>query len=358
MIVRHIFRIFCLIASMALLLSLARVVPYFLNTRVHKSLCLYTWQEKIDEQLLQRFEQQTGIKVYVNYYESNEELLTKLSLAQEPDCDIMLPTAFMVEYLQKSNLIQKIDQSKLKFLDQLYPEFRQTTYDPDGEYCLPLYWDFLVIGYTHSYFPDGLPKNSWDIIFNEDDVPCPQISMIDDARDAICIAMMHLGLPMVALQEDQKKQLVDLFIEQKKWIGVYTDFLSGYYLTSKAYPLAVSQRENLVQEMMDNPDIAVTLPDEGSLLFVDTLVLSAHCKHPEWAYEFINFLFSKESVEHNCREYSLLPTRKDVAEQLDYQHIQIPEILPGNSRFTTLKNLPNIFTPKQFTDIWIHCRAS
>jgi len=358
MIVRHIFRMLCLAVTMALLLALARVVPYFLNTRVHKSLCLYTWQEKIDEQLLQRFEQQTGIKVYVNYYESNEELLTKLSLAQEPDCDIMLPTAFMVEYLKKSNLIQKLDPSKLKFLDQIYPEFRQTIYDPKGEYCLPLYWDFLVIGYTHSYFPDGLPKNSWDIIFNEKDVPCPQISMIDDARDAICIAMMYLGLPMIAAHENQKNQLINLFIEQKKWIGVYTDFLSGYYLTSKAYPLAVSQRENLVQEMMDNPDIAVALPDEGSLLFIDSLVLSAHCKHPEWAYEFINFLFSPENVEHNCREYSLLPTRKDVAQNLDYQYVQIPDILPGGSKFASLKNLPNIFTPKQFTDIWIHCRAS
>jgi len=165
MIARHIFRIICLFGCMALLLALARVVPYFLNTRVDKSLCLYTWQEKIDEQLLQRFEQQTGIKVYVNYYESNEELLTKLSLAQEPDCDIMLANSIYGGILQKLNLIQKIDRSKLKFIDQLYPEFRQTIYDPQGHYCLPLYWDYLfVIGYTHSYFPDGLPKNSWNII--------------------------------------------------------------------------------------------------------------------------------------------------------------------------------------------------
>lgn len=182
MIFRHFFRIACLLGCMALLLALARVVPYFLHTRVEKSLCLYTWQEKIDEQLLQRFEQQTGIKVYVNYYESNEELLTKLSLAQEPDCDIILPTAFMVEYLQKLQLIQKLDKTKLNFFNELYPEFRRTTYDEQCDYCLPLYWDFLVIGYTHSYFPDGLSKNSWDIIFNEEDVPCPQISMIDDAH--------------------------------------------------------------------------------------------------------------------------------------------------------------------------------
>jgi len=358
MIYRHIFRFILLLACMVVLLGLARVIPYFLNNRAEKSLCLYTWQEKIDEQLLQQFEQQTGIKIYVNYYESNEELLTKLSLAQEPDCDIMLPTAFMVEYLNKVGLLAKLDKNKLPFLKDLYPDFLNTIYDPNNDYSLPLYWDFLAIGYTHSYFPDGLPMNSWNLIFNESDVPCPKISMLEDARDAISIVLLYLGLPFVALQEKDRQAIINVFIEQRKWVGVYTDFLSGYYLTSKTYPLAVSQRENLVQEMVDNPDIGVILPDEGSLLFMDNIVMSSHCKHPEWAYEFINFLFSKEAVEHNCAEYCLLPTRQDVAEELDFEQVQISDILPGQARFKSLRNLPNILTPKQFTDIWIYCRAS
>lgn len=336
-------------------LMLPHVANMFTKER---SLCIYMWSDKIDESVLYQFEQETGIKVYVNYYESNEELLTKLEISKTADCDIILPSDYMVEALWKAGLLKKIDASKCDFLDRIYPEFKGRFYDPKNEYSVPLYWDVLGIGYTHSYFPQGLPSNSWALAFNKEDIPCKKISMIDDSRESIFLAATYLGWPIQQLDTKQLKKLKKLFIQQKKWVGVYTDFQQGYYLSSQTYPFAVSQREYMAREMIDNDDIGFIVPKEGSLLTIDNIVISASSKKDDLVYQLINYLYKHETVLFNVKEFCVLPVLQDVLENLPKKYIGIDGIKPGEKIFNRLHMFPNILTQKQMNDLWIGFKAS
>jgi len=329
---------------------LSYVSRYFVPER---SLSIYMWADKIDESVLQKFEKDTGIKIYVNYYESNEELITKFEIAKDLNCDIILPSEYIVEPLAQQGFLKKIDLSRCNFIDRIYPEFMNMSFDPENQYSLPIYWDVLGLGYTHSYFKDGLPSNSWSLIFDKNKIPCKQISMVDDSREAIFLSLKYLGWKNTQLNSEQLDHIEKLFLEQKSWVGAYTDFQQGYFLTSKTYPLVVGQRERIVREMLTDDDLSFTIPDEGSLLILSNIVISASSKKDNLIYQFINYIYSHDIMMFNCKEFCLLPTIKDALEELPQQYIGIKDFLPGQKNFKKLAIFPNILTQKQINDIWI-----
>lgn len=329
---------------------LSYVSHYFVPKR---SLSIYMWSDKIDESILQKFEKDTGIKIYVNYYESNEELITKFEIAKDLNCDIILPSEYIIQPLIQQGFLKKIDHSRCDFIDRLYPEFMNMSFDPHNEYSLPIYWDVLGLGYTHSYFQDGLPSNSWNLIFNEKQVPCKQISMVDDSREAIFLSLKYLGWNSTQLNTQQLQTIEELFLAQKSWVGAYTDFQQGYFLTSKTYPLVVGQRERIVREMLTDNDLAFTIPDEGTLLLISNIVICASSQKDDLVYQFINYIYNHEMMMLSCKEFCLLPTVKDVLEELPQEYIGVQDCLPGQKNFKKLQIFPNVLTQKQINDIWI-----
>lgn len=328
---------------------LSYVPKYF---EPERSLSMYLRSDQIDESILHQFEQETGIKIYANYYESNEELVTKFEIAKDLSCDIILPSEYIVKTLAEYGFLKKIDLSRCDFIDRIYPEFLHQSFDPMNHYSLPLYWDILGLGYTKSYFKHGLPSHSWRLIFDEQSVPCKKISMIDDSREAIFLADTYFNFQQ-KMNQNNLEQIIKLFIEQKKWVGAYTDFQQGYFLISKTYPLVVSQREHIVREMIKHDDIAFVVPDEGSLLMITNVVVCAHSKKDDLIYQFLNYLYKHEILMHHCKKYCILPTAQDVFDNLPQDFIGVEGLHPQSKMFNHFKIFSNILTQKQINDIWI-----
>lgn len=348
----HVRLLFVMFWSMLLVgfILLSHVSQYFVQDR---SLSVYMWADKIDESILQKFEQETGIKVYVNYYESNEELVTKFEIAKDLNCDIILPSEYIVQPLAQAGFLKKIDRSRCDFIDRMYPEFMGQYFDPSNDYSLPIYWDMLGYGYTKSYFPEGLPLHSWSLIFDKNLVPCKQISMVDDSREAIFLADKYFGFDCKKLDSVQLEQIQQLFIKQKSWVGAYTDFQQGYFLTSKTYPLVVCQREIVARQMLMHDDLAFVVPDEGSMLIVTNVVICASSKKDDLIYQFLNYIYKHEVLMHNCKQFCILPTVKDVLQELPQEYIGVEDLMPGQKLFDRLEIFPNILTQKQINDVWI-----
>lgn len=329
---------------------LSHVSQYFVP---EKSLSVYMWADKIDESVLQKFEQETGIKVYASFYESNEELVTKFEIAKDLHCDIILPSEHIVQPLAQAGFLKKIDKSRCDFIARICPEFMGKYFDRGNEYSLPIYWDMVGLGYTKSYFPDGLPLNSWRLIFDETLVPCKQISMVDDSREAIFLANKYFCSDCTIVDDRHLEAIKKLFIQQKSWVGAYTDFQQGYFLTSKTYPLVVCQREIVAREMLAHNDLAFTVPDEGSLLLLTNVVICASSKKDDLIYQFLNYIYKHDVMMHNCKEFSVLPAVKDVLNALPQEYIGVENILPGQEHFEALQIFPNVLTQKQINDVWI-----
>ena len=346
----RVFIILFWIFSLVGFVYLSYVSQYFAPKR---SLSVYMWADKIDESILQKFEKETGIKIYVNYYESNEELVTKFEIAKDLNCDIILLSEYIIQPLVKSGFLKKIDKSQCNFIDRIYPQFMGNDFDLNNDYSFPIYWDLLGLGYTKSYFKDGLPLNSWKLIFDQELVPCKQISMVDDSREAIFLASRYFDWDFKQLNLDQLKKIEQLFIKQKVWVGAYTDFQQGYFLASKTYPLVVSAREIIAREMLVHNDIAFTVPDEGSLLSLSNVVICDSSDKDDLVYQFLNYIYQHEILLHNCKEFCILPATKDTLKVLPQEYIGVKNILPGQKVFDRLKTFPNILTQKEINDVWI-----
>jgi spermidine/putrescine transport system substrate-binding protein len=318
-----------------------------------RSLSIYMWADKIDESILQKFEKETGIKIYANYYESNEELVTKFEIGKDLNCDLIIPSEYIVRTLTQGGFLKPIDKTRCDFIHKIYPEFLGYDFDKNNEYSLPIYWDFLGLGYTKSYFEHGLPSESWKLIFDKNTVPCKQISMVDDSREAIFLAYQYFGWNVDLVDDHRLYKIKNLFIEQKEWVGAYTDFQHNYFLTSKTYPLVVSQREAIVREMITHDDIHFVLPQEGSLLILSNVVICKSSEKDDLIYQFLNFLYRHDVMTHNCKEFCLLSTVKNVMDDLPFEYIGVEGILPGEEHFDQLKLFPNVLTQKQINDLWI-----
>ena len=151
--VKYITRAFFIIAWMGLI-YLFLILPKFFTLKDDqvKTLRVYTWANRIDESIIRQFEQETDIKIYLNYYDSGEELLTKIEKTSTLDCDIMIPSAHTLEKMIEKQLVKKIDKNKCTFMQEIYPEFLNFYFDPNNDYSIPIFWDIFGIGYNSKIF--------------------------------------------------------------------------------------------------------------------------------------------------------------------------------------------------------------
>ncbi|HSW76310.1 MAG TPA: extracellular solute-binding protein [Candidatus Saccharimonadales bacterium] len=334
------------------------MLPYFFkNTESEeKSLYVYTWAHRIDEGILRDFEKKTGIKVYLNYYESNEELLTKLEMMPTAHCDIMLPSGYIIEPMIRAGLIKKLDKDRCPWINKIYPEFLHMYFDPNNEYSLPLYWDVFGIGYNKNIV--GNRPITLDMIFDRQKVIGGQIAMTEDARESIFLAASYLGLPLRNLSAQQLDQIYDLLRKQKEWVGSYTDSQQGYFLSSETFAVVVSDRETVCRKMLQYDFIKFVLLPTGSMLRTDSVVISVHSKKDDMIYEFLEFLFSKQVLQHHCEKYCILPTTQEVLQSLDSKYIGVDNLYPGSDEFKKLIVFDHGLTQKEINDFWIKFKAS
>src|SRR3989304_9800562 len=130
-------------------LSLGRVASWFANKR---AISVLTWTRVIDEQKVKEFERRTGITVYLNYFESNEELLTKLRFSNE-NYDLIMPSDFMTEKLIQDGMLKKLNKRELaSILETISPELLGHYFDPNNDYSIPCLWDLYGIGINKNFF--------------------------------------------------------------------------------------------------------------------------------------------------------------------------------------------------------------
>lgn len=356
--ISSIFRIGIILFWIALFYGLLFLPNFFAQFRNDHSICMYTWSDRVDESLVAEFEKETGIKVYMNYYDSNEELVVKLDIMPKVDCDIMMPSGYVVEELRRLHLLKEIDWSRCDFKDRLYPELMSNFYDPQDEYSIPLYWDVMTIGYSKKAFPEGLPSKSWSIVFEEDQAPCDQIGVVNDAREMIAVECRYLGFSKKDINKNSIALMRNMLIKQKGWVGAYCDAQQGYFLLSNAYKIAISQREYIARAMQESDDIGCIVPEEGSLLTVDTIVISASTKKEDLVYQFLNFLYSYKVLAHNAEQFCFLPSTRDVFESMDQKFVGVEGLHPKMLREKNIRVFKNLLTFEDTNEFWIRVKSA
>jgi len=327
-------------------------LPTILNQfRYDRSLTIFTWPLVLDARYLKKFEQKTGIKLYISYYETNEEMLTKLQATKHHGYDLVIPSSGTVQKMIQHGMLKKLDHSKLSFIDRILPLLTHHPYDFNNDYSIPYYWGILGIGYDTTYFGDTVP-NSWSWLFDKDRAPSA-ICMTNDPREAILIASQYLFGSIQAVQDSAAlNKIRELLIQQKKWVNLYSDALTEIVLASHSIPISAAVSSDIFRAKEEYPHIDFVVPKEGGFLQIDSFAIPVGTKKDDLIYEFLNFMYEEEVVEYHATKFGFYtPVIDDIEKTPVFQKISL-------ERFVQLEFFENIIPIKQMNKIWIEVLGS
>ena len=266
-----------------------------------KVLNVYNWSDYVDPAIIEQFTAETGIKVNYDVFDSNEVLETKL-LTGNSGYDVVVPSAYFLERQIQAGVFRKLDPSKLPNLANMDPELQQraAAHDPGNEHAVIYMWGTTGIGYDagkiEAIMPDA-PVDSWSLIFDPDIVSrfkdCG-VSVLEDPTDIVGTVLLWLGRdPNSEAQEDLDAAEAALlairpYIRKISSAQVIEDLANGEVCIAVGYSGDVLQAQSRAEETGQAVDIRYSIPNEGALLWFDTLAIPADAAHPANAHAFID----------------------------------------------------------------------
>lgn len=257
---------------------------------------VYNWGEYIDPEVLNLFEEETGIHVVYEEFETNEIMYPKVqsgAIAYDAVC----PSDYMIQRMIENDLLAEINFDNipnLKYIDEIYLEQSQQ-FDPENKYSVPYLFGTVGILYNKTMVDE--PIDSWSVLWDEKYTD--SILMQDSVRDALGVTLKYLGYSLNSTDLDELEAAKKLLIEQKPLVQAYVvDQVRDKMIGNEAAIGVIYSGEALYTKA-ENPDLEYVIPKEGSNLWIDSWVIPQNAKHKENAEKFIDFLCRPEIAKMN-----------------------------------------------------------
>ena len=251
-----------------------------------------SWGEYIDESLITRFEEETGIRVNYQTAESNEALYSLIKMGGA-DFDVIVPSDYMIARLIDEDMLAELDYSHIPNFDLIADTYKNLSYDPENRYTVPYTWGTLGIIYNTTMVSQ--PITSWSAMF--DTQYAGQVLMINNSRDALAAALLYLGYSINTTDESQLEEAFAL-LKQAKDNGVYQAFVMDEVFQKMEggnAAVAMYYAGDYLTMLENNEDLAFVVPEEGSNWFVDAMCILKSSQHMSEAEEWINFIASTKA---------------------------------------------------------------
>lgn len=303
----------------------------------NKTLQLYTWTDYIDPAIVADFEKQTGLKVRITYYESNEEMQAKLQAGGVSQFDLVVPSDFIVPVLVNLKLLQPLDKSKIPNLKNLEPKFTNPPFDPGNRYTVGYLWGTVGLMYRTDIFKT--PPTSWGVLFD----PRQQkgaFTFMDSPREMLGIGLRYVGQSVNTTDPAQVKRVMEAMLAAKRsrnFKGFQGGVSATKLLLANQIVAAVVYNQDALRTAEGNPRYGFTIPREGSTLFIDNMAIPAKAPNPEAAHRFINFILDAK-IGARLAEYQQSATPNAAAKKLlKPQILQNPAIWPTKAQMKVLE---------------------
>ncbi len=287
---------------------------------VEKTMSLYVlnWGDYIDEEILEAFRKEYSyIDVHYDTMTSNEEMIIRLQ-STDSIYDLCFPSDYIITKLIKQGLLAEVDTSRLTNYGNIDKRFLSLEFDPENRYSVPYHWGTVGILYNTTMVDE--PVNSWDILWNEkyDD----QIYMYDSVRDSMMVALTKLGYSSNTTDEAQILEAEALLKQQKPLVAAYgTDDLRDRMISGSG-ALAVTYSGDAYAAVIENPDLDFAVPDEGSNIWFDNMIIPKSSKNVDAAYLFIDYLLRADVAAANASYIGYSTPNKAAMELLDAEMLE------------------------------------
>ena len=288
--------------SRALAFAFKRVIPALLvlavtaggiyysfqgQKRSKQKVIVYNWGEYLDPEVITMFEEETGIDVIYEEFETNEIMYPKVQSGAIA-YDVVCPSDYMIQKMLDNGLLAEINFDNvpnLKNIGQRYMD-KSREFDPENKYSVPYCWGTVGILYNKTMVDE--PIDSWSILW--DDKYRDNILMQDSVRDAFGVTLKYLGYSLNSTDLDELTEAMNLLIVQKPLVQAYViDQVRDKMIGNEA-AIGVIYSGEAIYTQNENPDLEYVIPKEGSNIWIDSWVIPKNAEHKENAEAFINFL--------------------------------------------------------------------
>lgn len=268
-----------------------------------KELRLFTWSEYFAEDVIRSFEKDAGIKVKVDYFSSNEQLLAKLQLtagSKEESYDLILPSDYMVRTLIDLKLVQPIDKTQTPFL----ADFDRTklAYDPEMKYSVPMALGTTGVAVNTKLLPRfATPEGrragfSWKEMMENPEFK-GKVTLVDDTKEILQLGLMIHGKQIeTATEADVKEAFAYLKAHKSQLKGFTSETRAVIEADECAVCMVFSGDAVSVSKI--KPEIIFFVPKEGATLWTDNFAIPANARNPDLAYKFMARVLSAEDAKN------------------------------------------------------------
>lgn len=262
------------------------------------TLNVYNWGEYIDEDVLDMFEEETGIKINYTTFDSNETMYAKI-VSGAASYDVIIPSDYMISKLADEGLLAELNFDNIPNYSLIDDAYKGLEYDPDELYSVPYMWGTVVIMYNTQYVDEeDVADQSVDLLWNEK--YAGKILMFDNPRDAFALAFEKLGYSLNTTETSEWEEAAELLKEQKSLVQAYVmDQIFDKMESGEAWIAPYYAGDALIISE-ENPDVAYYIPTEGTNYFVDAMCVLESSEHKEEAEMFINFMCRTDIAYLNC----------------------------------------------------------
>ena len=287
-------------------------------------LYVYNWGEYIDEDVISQFEEETGITVVYDLFETKEEMYPVIE-AGAVNYDVVCPSDYMIQKMRENDLLAELNFDNIPNIDQINPAYMEMSqaFDPENKYSVPYCWGTVGILYNTRLLDElGVPApTKWADLWDER--LSGEILMQDSVRDAFMVALKKDGYSMNSESRDELEQAKQELIDQKSLVQAYVidqvrdKMIGGEAAVGVIYSGEMLYIQDEVASLGLDYDLEYVIPEEGTNLWLDSWVIPKNAKNKENAEKWIDFMCRPEIAKANF-EYITYPTpNKGAFELLD-----------------------------------------
>lgn len=297
---------------------------------------VYNWGEYIDPETIEMFEEETGIEVVYDEFETNEIMYPKVESGAS-FYDVVCPSDYMISKMIANDMLAEINfdnipNAKKNIGAQYYEQSKG--FDPENKYAVPYCWGTVGILYNKTMVEE--PITSWAQLWDEK--YADNILMQDSVRDAFMVAEKLNGFSMNTTDPQELETAKNSLIEQKPLVQAYViDQVRDKMIGNEA-AIGVIYSGEAIYTQRENPDLEYVIPEEGTNVWIDSWVILKDAPNKENAEKFIDFMCRGDIAVKNF-EYITYSTPNDAARELiEDEEIRNSEIaFPDLSKYNNLE---------------------
>lgn len=345
-------KITALLLSLTLTASILSGCGSAKKTSDNGQVIVYNWGEYIDPEVIDMFEEETGIEVIYDEFETNEIMYPKVETGAT-EYDVVCPSDYMIQKMIENDLLAELNFDNIpnaKNIGEQYYE-QSKEFDPENKYSVP--YCFGTVGILYNKTMVDEPIDSWDVLWDKKYEN--NILMQDSVRDAFMVALKKLGYSMNSTNEKELEEAKDSLIEQKPLTQAYViDQVRDKMIGDEA-AIGVIYSGEAIYTQRENPNLEYVIPKEGTNVWIDSWCILKNAPNKENAEKFINFLCRPDIALMNF-DYITYSTPNDEARKLiEDEDIRNSEIaFPDLSKYNDLETFHYLgdVADKMYNELW------